>query len=264
MTKRLKRLVFFFMMFVPFTAYGYSYKFCPPHETEINIDNQVTLDRLQYDYSKSVPELTQMAKRSRGHVFGLFKYGVGQGSAVNVDTMWQDKEYRNIADIKGKIDAISVNGKKLTKKEMADYLSKYDPKYVIGCPKKIIVDIVIVFASPTVHVAREFLEGTDVYNYVQWHENEHARITIENNNRYLPYFEQELRRYIDGLQFYIPETQDEWSDNITYIRGKVNYIIEREINRLNNYINEANGYFDFKEHQHDRWLGKEYEKVKEQ
>ena len=83
MAKKCKMLFCFFVaLFVPLAAHAYSSRFCPPHETEVIIDNQVTPERLQYDYSKSVPELTKMSGKvvpegAIGGAFGLFSRKVG-------------------------------------------------------------------------------------------------------------------------------------------------------------------------------------------
>ena len=200
---------FFVALFFSSIVYAYSDAFCPPHDTEVIIDNRVTPDRLQYDYSKSVPELTEMSgKDEMGvRVRGMFTLGVKM-----------QRKSRILHDMN-------------------------------GCPRIIKAYVVIDFVDSTIYVAREFLEGTDTYNYVQWHENEHARITIENNKRYLSYLEQEMRRYIGGLQIRYPDSRAEASKNNYYIAKKINDIVEREWRHLNDFIKNANEEFDFKEHQ---------------
>ena len=269
MLKRWKEIVSFLStLLLPLSVYAYSSRFCPQHKTEVIIDNQVTPDRLQYDYSKSVPELTQMSKQSGGNVLGLFISQVGYGMKIDPLTSWIGPAETKVKLNGKEVPIEDLSSGKLTggkKYRWMEDILKISPGYKNnGCVEKITVNVRVLFESPTIHVGREFLEGTDAYNYVQWHENEHARITIENNKRYLPYLEQELRRYINGLQLYIPETEIEWDNNVNYVRSKIEYIIKREMNNLNNYIREANGYFDFKEQQHSYWVGEEYKKVKEQ
>jgi len=211
----------FVAVFIPFEAYAYSNEFCPPHDTEVIIDNRVTPDRLLYDYSKSISEITAKSGKSGVLVAGLF-----------------------------------------SSKVVLQRRPEIEPDRNNGCPIRIMITVVIDF-DPTIYVAREFMEGTDAYNYVQWHENEHARITIENNRRYLPYLEQELRRYIDGLRIRYPNSFEDAAKSSIYILSKINYIVEREWRNLNNFINKSNDDFDLKERKHSNWVREEYEKVKE-
>ena len=224
------------MLLAPIRVYAYHDEFCPPHETKVIIDNRITPESLQYDYSKSVHELTRMAGKvlpegAKGGVFGLFSRKVGYRLHVS-DPM-------EAADMR---------------------MLTYDGT----CIKKIIVTITLINDDPTIYVGREFLEGTETYNYVQWHENEHARIVIENNKRYIPYLKHELERYIAGMQFRVPESINEFINTYSYINEKIRYVTGLNIDKLNNFIKYANADFDAKEKKHGLWLAKEYEKVKEQ
>ena len=210
------RLLFLSVMFLMATrsAAAYSDSFCPEPATSVKIDNRVLISRLKYVHNKSIRYLSSIQDNEEGE-----GHSFGYSSQV------------------------------ISYETAVDTVSDDD-----GCFKEIIVNVVIDFLNPVIYIASELPVKSPQYNYVFWHESEHARITVENNKRYLPYLEQELRRYVSGIRVYRPSTPADEEHSKKYIYNKITDVVMKNIEKLNNMIDEVNKEFDVREHKYDAWL----------
>jgi len=204
----------------PRSVFAYDDSFCPEHVTSVKIDNRVLTNRLKYVHNKSVSYLSSIQDSEGGE-------GLSFGYSPQV-----------ISD-ETAVETISDDN---------------------GCFKEIIVNVIIDFLDPTIYIASELPSKSPEFNYVFWHESEHARITVENNKRYLPYLEQELKRYVSGIRVHRPTTPQEEKSSKKYIYNKVTAVVMKNIEKINDMIETVNKEFDAREHKYDVWLYSSFNK----
>ena len=202
-------------------AVAYDDAFCPEHVTSVTIDNRVLISRLKYYHNKSMRYLSAIDDDEARSGFSLGYSPQRILDETTVNTVSDDN----------------------------------------GCFKEIIVHVVIDFLNPLIYIAAELPVKSPEYDYVFWHESEHARITVENNKRYLPYLEQELRRYISGIRVYRPTSFMEEKKSEKYIYNKITAVVTDNIDKINSMNDTLNKEFDAKEHKHDAWLNSVIKKI---
>ena len=218
MVKRKGIACFMCVMFVSFATYSYGGGFCPPHKTEIIIDNEVTLDRISYDYGKSGAELTREYNESLNELSTREEASNIVGLYSHRNYVW----YKNLKVV-------------------------FDDRVNDHCPKKITVAFTVYSDNPTIYIARDHIGGNKGRVYTKWHEEEHSRIGIENVKRYLPYMEQRLRSYIEGVRIYAPKTNDDVMRFRRHIEKRVYGIISTNLRKLCDFIDALQEEFDAKE-----------------
>lgn len=118
-----------------------------------------------------------------------------------------------------------------------------NPMGMNGCFSDINAILKIDFASVTIYVSKDF-EGTDYHDYILWHENEHARITIENVKRYLPVIRDKVTKYMMAMKIKKAETISDFLKNRRVIAKKTQDAINSIVKELINEISKFQKDFD--------------------
>jgi len=202
-------------------AIAYREAFCPEHVTSVKIDNRVLISRLKYVHNKSMRYLSSIDDDEERDGFSL---GYSPQKILDETT----------------VNMVPDDN---------------------GCFKEITVNVIIDFLNPIIYISSELAVNSPEYKYVFWHESEHARITVENNKRYLPYLEQELRRYVSGIRIYRPTSFEEKKASEKYVYNKITDVVTKNIDKINSMNDALNKEFDAKEHKHDAWLASVVRKI---
>lgn len=203
------RWIFIFLMLFSLSAKAKDEVFCPNLYSNVKINNLINDNRLKYDFSKSVKEITAMSKRKIADdemILGLFHHDVMGKYSVLVDFDQKD-----------------------------------------GCITGINLTMDMDF-NPTIYVANEYKKETKEYDYILWHEKEHAKITIENNKMYLDALKKEMERYISGLKVPRAWTNAELSKREIEIADLVKTTAIKSVEKLNIFIEKLQNEFDEKEY----------------
>ena len=99
------------------------------------------------------------------------------------------------------------------------------------CPKKASMEIVLSF-NPIVSVAKEYPEGTEVYDYAQWYGNEYADIAVKNTKQFLPVIKEDIGRFVAELPVPSFNTEEEANRVIADIRRKIEEFADTRIKEL--------------------------------
>lgn len=211
------RWIFIFLMMFSMSAKANDEVFCPKLYSKVKINNLITNDRLKYDFSKSVKEITALSKNNIADddlVVGLFNHEVVGKYSLSVDFDQKD-----------------------------------------GCITGIDLTIDIDF-YPTIYVANEYQKETKEYDYILWHEKEHAKITIENNKIYLDDLKKEMDKYILSLKVRRAWTNAELSKREIEIANLVKGTAISSVEKLNVFIEKLQKEFDEKEYKQNNLKGR--------